>query len=77
MSAAEIAKKLTPARRTLLLKIVKSNGGGVSTECKPEMIRDLWNMGLIQGMAGQPWRAVHTREGLAVARSIKGKGTAS
>jgi uncharacterized protein YjhX (UPF0386 family) len=65
---------LTERQLALLRAVVASNGGGVSCAVDPErtVMRQLERRGLVQGKAGEQWRAVHTKEGLAVVRETAG-----
>ena len=56
--------KLTPAQANMLRRIVASNGGGVSGYERSALntMRALERRGLVQGMSGREWRAVHTRD---------------
>lgn len=59
------ARKMTPAQEALLRRVVKTNGGGVSSYGVPDStIKGLVVRHLIQGKAGSPSTIVHTREGL-------------
>jgi hypothetical protein len=64
---------LTPLQQELLLKIVRTNGGGISRDNSgypDSCIIGLVKRHLIQGKAAHSWMMVHTREGLEEARRI-------
>jgi hypothetical protein len=53
----------------VLEEIVRTNGGGLSAGGEyARQIKRLYERDLVQGKLGQPWIAVHTREGLAAVR---------
>lgn len=62
--------KLSVAQKAMLIRICKTNGGGVNCYelAGPTMktVRCLEKLGLAQGKAGAPWRAVHTDDGWAL-----------
>ena len=59
------ARKMTPAQEDLLRRVVKSNGGGVSSYGEADsIIKGLIDRHLVQGKAGSPSTIVHTRQGL-------------
>lgn len=68
--------KLTPAQFRMLDRICKTNGAGVSSYALrgPDtgVVLRLEKMGLVQGKSCEDFKAVHTREGLALWRSMKG-----
>jgi hypothetical protein len=62
-------EKLTAPQEMMLRRIVATNGGGVHAgfnEARNDtrVMRRLEAMGLVQGKAGSPGWAVHTRAGL-------------
>lgn len=62
--------RLGPRQWELLGRVVRTSGGGVNCFSENErLFRSLEKRGLIQGKSGQPWRAVHTREGLEAWRA--------
>lgn len=65
---------LTPTQLEILGKVCRTNGGGYHAGFhegarETKIIRALERKGLVQGKAGQPSRAVHTAEGLALYRA--------
>ncbi|CAB4157024.1 hypothetical protein UFOVP747_47 [uncultured Caudovirales phage] len=77
-NAENIAALLSPAEARELLAVAATNGGGVyvgSVASKPRTrtILRLHLMGLVQGKKGEQCSAVHTKEGLAVARVLRGR----
>ncbi len=64
-------EKLTKPQMKMLIKIIKTNGGGVSGYSLHEgVMRKLEEKDLIQGKLRQPFMAVHTRLGLEVGRKL-------
>lgn len=63
--------KLGRRQAAILRDVVATNGGGISagTYCDLTPVRALERRGLIQGKAGEPYRIVHTREGLEWVRA--------
>lgn len=69
--------KLTPRQAEVLRQVVRTNGGGLHAgfhERQPitRILRALESKGLVQGKAGMPHRAVHTRAGLEWTRADPG-----
>jgi hypothetical protein len=66
--------KLTHLQWELLDRICRSNGGGVSVGMSDNdefrRAQSLYRRGLAQGKNGEPYRAVHTPEGLRVWREM-------
>lgn len=63
--------KLTSLQREALDAVCRSNGGGISSySAWRTQLLALEKKGLIQGKAGQQYRAVHTQEGLALWREL-------
>lgn len=66
--------KLTTAQEKMLERVVKTNGGGVNgyslTAREIATAYELHDLELVQGKAGNLSRIVHTKEGLALWRSI-------
>lgn len=65
--------KLTPAQWRMLDDVCRTNGGGVAVGFSYgtrswKVAQRLMDMGLVQGKAGQQYRAVHTKEGLELWR---------
>lgn len=64
--------KLTEPQWELLDRICRSNGGGVTVGMSPgaefNRAHALYKRGYAQGKAGQPYKAVHTPEGLKLWR---------
>jgi uncharacterized protein YjhX (UPF0386 family) len=60
--------RLTPQQEALLRCIVQSNGGGISITDRRVFLA-LHRKGLAHQKLGNPYRAVHTREGLAWVRA--------
>lgn len=79
--AANIARGLTKAQRDMLVKVCRTNGGGVRVNCKVGEdgygipthgpTRKLFEKGLIQGKAGSFETVVHTRDGWAVRAELE------
>jgi hypothetical protein len=73
-SPRAVADLLSAAEKRELAAAVATNGGGLDTHAATKPRLRIWlrlhMMGLLQGKAGAPWRVVHSREGLAVARAI-------
>lgn len=74
--------KLTAPQKEALARVCATNGGGVRINCtvrdgevvpSQAAMRALFNKGLIQGKAGGYSTVVHTREGLALYRSLRGE----
>jgi len=64
-------EKLTKPQARMLVKIVKTNGGGVSAyDLNHSVMRRLEDKDLIQGKLSRPSVAVHTRAGLELARIL-------
>jgi hypothetical protein len=74
VAAPAILDLLSPVERRELAAIVATNGGGLDTHSATRARLRVWLrlhlMGLAQGMSGRPWRVVHTKAGLAVARAM-------
>jgi hypothetical protein len=66
--------KLTERQFQALDAVCRTNGGGISgySSWKPQLLA-LEKKGLVQGKAGQQYRAVHTSEGLALWREVTAK----
>jgi hypothetical protein len=60
----------------VLGQVIATNGGGLhagfsESSDVTKVLRSLECKGLVQGMSGNPQRAVHTKEGLRVWRQLK------
>jgi uncharacterized protein YjhX (UPF0386 family) len=67
-----MAERLGARQLDLLDRVCRTSGGGVSCFGEQERVyRSLERKGLIQGKSGQQYRAVHTREGLALWRKMQ------
>lgn len=65
---------MTPAQEDLLRRVVKTNGGGISSYDEPDStISGLVSRHLVQGKSGSPSVIVHTREGLDWVRANPSK----
>lgn len=63
--------KLGSKQREMLIKICKTNGGGLFVSGPDQkVIFSLEKKGLVQGKAGQQYCAVHTKKGLEIYRSL-------
>ena len=66
--------KLTKPQARDLLIVVRTNGGGAFPQfggpIRPATINKLYELGLVQGKAGQQFLIVHTAKGLRVAREL-------
>lgn len=79
-----IAKGLSEAQKSALLKVCATNGGGVRVPVSvgedgygiptQAQFRKLYDLGLIQGKSGGYETVVHTKDGLRVCRLLKGDG---
>lgn len=66
--------KLGKVQKELLIKVCKTNGGGVyvgSDSKTQKVLMRLNELGLVQGKLGQPYCAVHTGEGLKIFREME------
>lgn len=72
--------KLTPLQQEALRQVCRTNGGGVYVRCttkndvvvpQERVMAALFAKGLIQGKAGSYSTVVHTKEGLALHRSLE------
>ncbi len=66
--------KLTLLQQKALDAVCKTNGGGLSCYSSwKQQLLSLHKKGLVQGKAGQPYRVVHTSEGLSLWREMHKK----
>ena len=75
-----MTRQLTEKQREALAEVCRTNGGGVRVGCnvgpdgygipRDRVYRALFDRGLIQGKAGAYSTVVHTRDGLALHRSL-------